>query len=364
MTENYYAVIMAGGGGTRLWPLSRNERPKQMLKLVGDRTLYQVAVDRLADMFPPERILVVTTAQQAEELQSQRPEIPQDNFVLEPGPRGTASAIGLSAVVLQKRDPDAVMAVVTADHYIDHEDRFMDVLKAAYQAAQEDYLVTLGIIPTSPATGFGYIQQGTHLETYNNMDVFHALRFKEKPDRATAAEMLDTEDHTWNSGMFIWKASRVLQEYERQMPDLYQVLEKIEQAWGTPEQAKVVEENWKALKSETIDYGIMEGADQVAVVPARGLGWNDVGSWTALFEVMDVDKDGNVVNCAEYINVGSSNSLVYTNGIQDRLYVTIGVKDLVIVDTGDVMLVCHKDQAQDVRMVVKLLKEKGKNTYL
>lgn len=364
MTENYYAVIMAGGGGTRLWPLSRAKKPKQMLKLVGDRTLYQVAVDRLKALFPSERILVVTTADQAEELRSQRPEIPQDNFVLEPAPRGTASAIGLTAVALQKRDPDAVMCVVTADHYIDHEDRFLDVLKAGYSAAAQNFLVTLGITPTYPATGFGYIQQGTHLETFNDLDVFHALRFKEKPDQAAAQKMLESEDHTWNSGMFIWRVERIMEEYQRQMPELYKALIKIGDAWGGQDQDKVLEKSWTPLKSVAIDYGIMEGAEQVAVIPARGLGWNDVGSWNALFEVMDVDDNGNVVNCAEYINVESANSLVYTNGIQDRLYVTIGIKDLIIVDTGDVLLVCHKDQAQDVRQVVKLLKETGKQAYL
>jgi mannose-1-phosphate guanylyltransferase len=364
MSVNYYAVIMAGGGGTRLWPLSRNKRPKQMLQLLGERTLFQVAVDRIAPLFSLDKILVVTTSEQAVALHKQYPEIPQENFITEPAPRGTASAIGLTAAVLKKRDPSAVMAVLTADHFIEHEDRFIQVLKAAEKTAMDDYLVTLGIHPTFPATGFGYIQQGGYLNAYEEVDVFHAEGFKEKPDLKTAKKLVEGEDHSWNSGMFIWRVEKIMAEFQRQMPDLYAALEEIGAGVDTPKYDEIINRVWLALDNETIDYGIMEGAEKVAVIPAKGLGWNDVGSWNALFDVLPADKDGNIVDSPEYININSQNNLIHLNGKQDRLIVTIGVQDLVIVDTGDVLLICHKDQAQDVRQVVNLLKEKNDRRYL
>ena len=364
MPDNYYAVIMAGGGGTRLWPLSRRETPKQMLALAGGRSLFQIAVDRITDLFPLDRILVVTTAEQAEGLHGQFPEIPKENFILEPAPRGTASAIGLTAVVLQKRDPQAVMAVLTADHYIEDNTKFIQVLKAAEEAAGQNHLVTLGIHPTYPSTGFGYIQQGGYLNTFQGIDVFRALRFREKPALDAAVKMLDSEDHSWNAGMFIWKVDQIMSEFSRQMPALYKTLEKIGSAWGTPEHEQTIQREWASLKNETIDYGIMEGAHNVAVIPAKGLGWNDVGSWSALYEVLPGDEDGNIILCEDHIGINSKNILLRESGNHQRLVVTIGVQDLVIVDTGDVLLVCSKDQAQDVRQVVDLLKEHNRNNYL
>jgi mannose-1-phosphate guanylyltransferase len=364
MSKNYYAVIMAGGGGTRLWPLSRTDRPKQMLNLVGDRTLFQIAVDRLRPMFPPERILVVTAASQAAHLQAQSPELPKENFILEPEPRGTASAIGLTAVVLQKLDPQAIMAVVTADHFIENEKKFLHMLKAAREVAETNYLVTLGIQPTYPSTAFGYIQQGSYLDTFEGVDVFSASRFVEKPDADAAQEYLMGEEHSWNSGMFIWQVEAVMQEFERQMPTLFKVLTKIAASWGTPEQDKVLQKVWPGLYKETIDYGIMENARNVAVIPARGLGWNDVGSWNAMFNILPRGENGNIIRCKNHININAKNTLVFSDDADDRLFVTIGVEDIAIVDTGDVLLVCGKEQAQEVRQVVEKLKQKGQEEYL
>jgi mannose-1-phosphate guanylyltransferase len=364
MSENYYAVIMAGGGGTRLWPLSRTDRPKQMINLVGDRTLFQIAVDRLKPLFPPERILVVTAASQAPHLQAQSPELPKENFILEPQPRGTASAIGLTAVVLQKMNPQAVMAVVTADHFIENEKKFLHMLKAAQEVAESNYLVTLGIQPTYPSTAFGYIQQGNYLDTFEGVDVFSASRFVEKPDIDTAQEYLMREEHSWNSGMFIWQVEAVMQEFERQMPTLFKVLTKIAASWGTPEQDKILQKVWPGLYKETIDYGIMENARNVAVIPARGLGWNDVGSWNAMFNILPRNENGNIFRCKNHINISAKNTLVFSDDADERLFVTIGVEDIAIVDTGDVLLVCGKEQAQEVRQVVDKLKQKGKEEYL
>jgi len=364
MNDHYFAVILAGGGGTRLWPLSRKDKPKQMLKLDGERTLFEVAVDRLLGLFPADRIMVVTSEPQAQTFQTELPEIPVENYVIEPSGRDTAAAIGLAAVALKKRDPQAVMAVVTADHYIEREGRFLHVLRAAGQVAEEGYLVTLGIQPTFPSTGFGYIQQGSYLGTYENIVVFKAGSFKEKPDARKAIEFLEAEDHSWNSGMFIWQVEKVLAEIQRQMPQLNKALEKISAAWGRPEYRDVINKVWSKLDKVSIDFGVMEGAQNVAVIPARGLGWSDVGSWNAVYEVLPKTAEGNVINCTDHISADTSNSLVFANGESDRLIVTLGISDMVIVDTKDVLMVCDKSYAQKVRDVVNQLNEKGKKNYL
>ena len=364
MNDNYYAVIMAGGGGTRLWPLSRRDKPKQMLKLDGERTLFEIAVDRLLGLFPADRIMVVTSGFQAEVFQKEVPEIPAENYIIEPSGRDTAAAIGLAAVALKMRDPESVMAVVTADHYIEREGRFLHVLRTAGQVAEEGYLVTLGIQPTFASTGFGYIQQGSYLGTYENIVVFKAESFKEKPDARKAVEFLEAEDHSWNSGMFIWQVNKVLDEIQRQMPQLNAALEEIAAAWGKPEYQEVLAKVWDKLDKVSIDFGIMEGAQNVAVIPARGLGWSDVGSWNAVYEVLPKTAEGNVVNCADFVSADTLNSLIFANGDSDRLIVTLGVSDMVIVDTKDVLMVCDKEYAQRVRDVVNQLNEKGKKHYL
>lgn len=358
MSEHYYAVIMAGGGGTRLWPLSRQTRPKQMLKLFDDRTLFQTAVDRLGAIFPGDRIFVVTVEEQAKELHTQCPFLPFENFLIEPMPRGTASVVGLAAAVLKKRDPEAIMAVLTADHYIGNEENFRDLLLTGGEVANEGYLVTLGITPTYPSTGYGYIQQGDRLGSFRNRDVYNAVRFKEKPAEEQARQMLEGEDHAWNSGMFVWKVSRILDEFQHQMPELFSALEQIASAWDTPQRREVVNQIWPGIQSETIDYGIMEGAGRVAVIPAADLDWSDVGSWDSLFEVLPPDENGNIVTGGRHMPLDSTGSLIFVND-ESRLVVTIGVSDLVVVDTGDVLLVCPKEKAQKVREVVNLLKQMG-----
>lgn len=364
MSDNSYALIMAGGGGTRLWPLSRQSKPKQMLKLFGDRTLFQISVERLKPLFPVERILVVTSGEMAGDFQEQYPELPHDNYIMEPWPCDTAAAIGLAAVVLQHRDPEAIMTVLTADHFIEYEQRFLNVLSAAHQVAEQGYLVTLGIHPSYPATAFGYIQQGNYLGTFENIVVFHALSFKEKPDQALAEKFIENEDHSWNSGMFIWQIERILAEIEQQLPKLHKGLENIRSAIGTKAYPQVLQKVWKNLDRVSVDVGIMERADRVAVIPARGLGWNDVGSWDTLFDVLQTDESGNIIICDQYINLNGERTLVHQNSGLERLIVTLGVQNLVIVDTGDVLMVCTREQAQNVKEIVNILKEKGKEKYL
>ncbi len=352
--NHYYAVIMAGGGGTRLWPLSRQDRPKQSLPLLGDRTMFQIAVDRLAPLFPPKRILVVTNARYAPDLQRQSPELPAANFILEPGPRGTAPAIALAAQALQQRSPAAVMACLTADHYIGQEARFRDLLAAAAALAEEDYLVTLGIAPTFAATGFGYIQRGAPLGRYGGFEAFRAVRFKEKPAAPEAEAMLADGQHSWNSGMFVWRTARILAEVERQLPALHRVLA------CAAAQPAALPALWAEAPNITIDYGIMEHAAEVAVLPADGLEWNDIGSWEALLDVLPPDADGNVVIGAEHLHTESGAVLVHSsNAHPRRLIATIGLKNMIIVDTDDVLLVCPRERAQEVRALVDQLKQRA-----
>jgi len=356
--DHYYAVIMAGGGGTRLWPLSRKARPKQMLRLIDERSLFQTSVERVDGLFPCDRIYVVTVENQADELREHCPDIPNQNYLIEPMPRGTASVVGLAATAVQKRDPEAVIAILTSDHYIGNEPGFREILAAAYEVAQDDYLVTLGIIPTYPAMGYGYIQQGEWIKKYQGFDAYQVLRFKEKPDESQARLMLESGGHAWNSGMFVWRVDRILEEFARQMPELYSGLQEISHNWGTHQSRATVERIWPRLNEETIDYGIMETASKVAVIPASELKWSDVGSWDSLFDVLPGDQNGNIVMGGQHIGLDTSESLVYVSE-EHRLIVTIGVDDLVVVDTGDVLLVCRKDQAQRVRQVVNQLKKSG-----
>ena len=363
MFEHYYAVIMAGGGGTRLWPLSRKNRPKQMLALGTERSLFQIAVDRLEGIFSPDRIFVVTVGEQAKVLQEQRPEIPVENFLLETMPRGTASVVGLAATVLGKRDPDAVMAVLTADHIIGNLKLFQQILTAAYHVARENYLVTLGISPTFPATGYGYIRKGESLGEYQGLDGFRVLEFTEKPGLSEAERMISSGDYSWNSGMFFWRTDLIIKEISRQMPELFSQLEQIAEAWDTKDQEKTIQKVWPEIKPQTIDFGIMENAEDVAIIPASGLEWNDVGSWEALFDVLAADEDGNIIEGGEGISLDTTNTLVFSHD-NPRTVVTIGAKDLIIVDTGDILMICDRKQAQDVRKVVKRLEEEGRKDLI
>lgn len=357
-----YAVIMAGGGGTRLWPVSRKKRPKQMIPLVEERTLFQATVQRLQGILLPERMLVVTVTEQAEALMAQAPEIPPENFLLEPQPRGTASVVGLAAAVLQRRDPNAVMAVLPSDHYIRNRDLFFLLLRVAADVAKKDYLVTLGITPTYPATVYGYIQRGEALPELFYYPAYRVVRFQEKPDERQAREMLRSGNYSWNSGMFVWRAAAILGEIGRQMPDLKNALDEIMGAWDGPRQGATLQSVWARLKPETVDYGIMEHAEKVAVLPASGLEWSDIGNWDSLFDVLMPDKDGNIVFSSHHVPIETANSLIYGNN-SGRLIVTIGVDNLIIVETDDVLLVCRKDQAPKVRQVVAQLKDSDQQDY-
>ncbi len=354
-----YPVIMAGGTGTRLWPLSRRSFPKQALQLVGGRTFIQHAVDRLLPKFPAEHIFIVTAEEHLKPLSSQVPEIPLENYIIEPEGRGTGPAIGLVAIHLHKQNPGSIMAVLTADHFIEDTAGFRHAIKTGAKIAKENYLVTLGIKPTAPSTGYGYIQQGELLSSTNGFDIFRAERFVEKPQLDAAQKMVDSGAYTWNSGMFIWKTSLILAEFQRQMPKFYKQLQEIEATLGTTEYQETIANIWPQVEKETIDYGVMEGAQKVAVIPVS-IGWVDVGSWASLEQVLPADEAGNIV-LGQHLGIDTKDTLLVSN---DRLITTIGVSGIVIVDTGDAILVCTKEREQDVRTMVKLLEEKGRQDLL
>ena len=356
----YWAIIMAGGSGTRLWPLSREKHPKQSLKLVGNWTMFQHAVYRLEPLFPIDRILVVTRVEYRALLHEQVPQLPDENFILEPEGRGTAPAIGLAAVHLMQRDPNAVMAVLTADHYIENTGLFLEVLKAAETCAGNGYLVTLGIRPTSPSTGYGYIEQDQFLEQVDRIAVYQVHRFIEKPDQDTAFQMVTQGGYSWNSGMFIWQVSRIMHEFEKHMPDLSQALTRIAQCARTTDYPQNLSQIWRQVKKETIDYGVMEKTNQIAVIPVS-IGWVDVGSWTSLDQLHMPDAKGNVWT-APHVAIDTQNTIAVSDC--QKLIATIGVEELIIIDSQDALLVCAKSREQEVKTVVSQLQCEGGNRWI
>jgi mannose-1-phosphate guanylyltransferase len=363
MLGQYYAVIMAGGGGTRLWPLSRKANPKQSLSLFGKRTLFQIAVDRLDGLFSADKILVVTIADQAEQLHMQVPQIPVKNFLIEPMPRGTASVVAMAAAAIQKRDPQGVMAVLTADHYIEGVSAFQTALKAAKTVSEQGLLVTLGVPPAFAGTGYGYLERGAKLCPDEGFDVYELKAFKEKPSEQVAKEFLAHGGYYWNSGMFIWKVEVILQKFKELMPDLYEKLQTLQFEIGVDHSSVHFREVWGSIVPETIDYGIMEKSDRCAVLPVGDIGWSDVGSWDSLFDVIKPDSNGNILINATHVGFNTSNSLIYSSD-PGRLLVTIGMQDVIIVDTGDAVLICPRGQSQKVKDLVAYLKDHQLTPFL
>ncbi|MGC9523672.1 MAG: mannose-1-phosphate guanylyltransferase [Anaerolineae bacterium] len=355
----FHALIMAGGIGTRLWPLSRRANPKQLLRLVDDASMFEHAVARLSPLVPIEQIHVVARADLIDALWAQVPALPRTNFIVEPEGRGTAPAIGLGAIHLLKEDPDAVMAVLTADHHIADVPAFQRALSVAEALAQEGHLVTMGIQPSFPSTGYGYIEQGAATKVVRGLQAYEVEAFTEKPDADRATKMVTSGDYAWNSGMFIWRADRILAEFARQMPRFHEQLAEIADALGTADYEPVLARLWPQVDKQTIDYGIMEGAKDVVVLPVE-IGWSDVGSWASVFDVRPPDEDGNIL-LGEHMAINTTDTLVYGG---DRLIATIGVDDLIIVDTPDALLVCRRGHEQDVKALVDRLRKDGREELL
>jgi len=357
-----YAVIMAGGRGTRFWPRSREKKPKHLLDIVSKRTIIQETVDRIKPLIPTEKILIVTGKRHARELIRQLPEISAANIIIEPVGKNTSACIGLAALHIQKRVPDAVMVVLPSDHAIGDCRKYLEVIRAAAKVAdQEEGLVTIGIIPLSPETGFGYIEQGQSLRNVNGKEVFQVKSIREKPDLLKARKFVQSGKFYWNSGMFIWKASTILKEIERCLPDLYTGLVKIKEVLGTSKEATTIPRVYKGLASISIDYGVMEKADNVLMLPGD-FGWSDVGSWDALWEISAKDNQGNALTGGgSAIFTDTQGALVYS---PKKLVAVVGVKDLIIVETNDALLICKKGSSQDVKKVVDTLEAAKKKKYL
>ncbi len=357
-----YIVILAGGSGTRFWPLSRTALPKQLISITGDRSMLQRTVERVLPL-QPKRILIVTNHVQAAETSRQMVQydsVPID-VIAEPVGRNTAPAIGLAAALIAARDPSGVMVVLPADHFIKNETALRDTLAFAGQAAHSGSLITLGILPSRPETGYGYIE--ADMTAITGQGPFQVKRFVEKPPLDEAVRYLNEGNFFWNSGMFIWRADAILEEMAAYMPSLHAKLEPLRHP-GTADDADLKERIaalYQNLEGVSIDYGVMEKSAKVLMVPVE-MGWSDVGSWSALPEVVEPDSAGTVcINAAGHIVVDSSENLIYADG---RIVATVGVHNLVIVSTADAILVCDRERCQDVKKVVELLGGKGLTEYL
>jgi mannose-1-phosphate guanylyltransferase len=355
-----YAVIMAGGVGTRFWPKSRQTTPKQYLNLIGEKTMIQLSAERLKKLVPKENIFVVSTKEQEPLITSQLDWLEPQQRILEPFGKNTAACIGLAAIHLLNHDADAVMVIMPADHLIRDVKKLVKILRQGTELIEEypESLVTIGIQPRFPATGYGYIQKGEIIQT-NSTTAFKVRAFAEKPSLDIAEKFFSSGEFYWNSGIFIWKAATILDYIEDLMPDLHQGLNTIKAAIGTKKLDAITETVYRQIRSESIDYGVMEQASQVLMIEGD-FDWDDVGSWDAVYDIYKKDKNGNVIQ-GNVISKDIHNSYIQAS---DRVVAAIGVEDLLIIDTPDALLICKREKSQDVKWVVENLKRSGLKHYL
>jgi len=390
--NNVHAIILAGGSGTRFWPLSRETCPKQMLQIVGEDTLLRQTIKRVNGLVPPENIWIVTTEDKAQDikfhLEPLGPMTKGIQFIKEPVGKNTAPAIGLAAIYLNRLSPESLMIVMPSDHAIPDNEKFINDLRIAIEGAIEDHLVTFGIKPNRPETGYGYIK----VENVSKIEL-NGLRkvecFVEKPDIETAKKYVSDGNYFWNSGIFVWKTSKILSEIQTHLPSLYKILKEIESILFEPDQPNKTDKlyyeqqhcstatlqhsnttepknpsalcamHYAEIDPISIDYGIMERSKDVLMVPAT-FQWSDLGSWTALDEIIEKDKGGNILK-GNIIDIESQNSTIFGT---KRLIATIGLKDMVVVDTPDATLVAPKERVQEVRKIVEILKQNGREEHL
>ncbi|MCD4780625.1 MAG: mannose-1-phosphate guanylyltransferase [Candidatus Omnitrophica bacterium] len=347
MKKDIYAVILAGGAGTRFWPKSRQQFPKQFLPIIGNKTLLEMTCERILKKVLPGNVYIVTNKDYRALIQKQiiSYKIPAKNVLYEPVGKNTAPAIAWIAGYLNKMNPDALMMVLPSDHYIRETRAYLKIMQQAIDLAQKDYLVTLGIVPTRPDTGYGYLKVKSTSPSKNQ--VLKVEKFTEKPTLPVAKRFLRAKKYLWNSGMFIWKAAVILDEFERHLPRLHWALSK-----GVSQRG--ISRKWKGLPGVSIDYGILEKAKNVVAVPALKIGWSDLGSWESLYDQLPKDRQGNVLK-GDVLALNARNSFVWS---EKRLVGVIDAEHLIVIDTPDALLVCPRESAQKVRAIIDILKKK------
>ncbi|CAI6083559.1 mannose-1-phosphate guanylyltransferase [Cohnella sp. JJ-181] len=356
-----FATILAGGGGTRFWPLSRQEMPKQLINLSGNDIMLNDTIDRFKHVMPLENTIIVTNSSQAVQLESiMHLSVPAANVLVEPVARNTAASILFAAMHIDRQFGDSLMVVSPSDHHITDVDEFKKTLTEACTVAEEtDKMITIGIKPTFPSTGYGYISHASSPMRTEPCQVYEVSEFVEKPSFAIAQSYLSSGNYLWNSGIFVWKTSVIIDNFKRYLPRLYHAMLPFATCEDEERRMDIIQAIYPALHSTSIDYGILERSVDVAVIPGN-FGWNDIGSWDALGAIIPPDEYGNIVK-AEHLGIQTRDSIVYGD---ERLIATIGIEGLIIADTKDALLICAKDRAQDVKDIVVLLKNKGMTEYV
>ncbi|OQA04608.1 MAG: Mannose-1-phosphate guanylyltransferase 1 [bacterium ADurb.Bin400] len=358
-----YAVIMAGGQGTRLWPVSRKKLPKQLQRLASNKSLIQETYDRLSPIFPDDRIVVSTTPEYASEIKMQLPQIPEKNYVLEPFANGNAAACGLVSAVLNERDKDSSAVFLPADHAIKNAEQFQNILEFADRLISDypNHIITIGIEPTKPDTGLGYIQIGKELDVEeDNLRAFKVKRFVEKPSLDRAKRYVSSWQYLWNAGMFVWRTDHILDLFNSYMPETKKVLDRIVGHWDKDDREVVLAAEYDKTENTSVDYGIMEKTKDILVVPGD-FGWSDIGSWGTLFELLAEINDARVISRGHHLSCNDENCLVFAN---DKLVATVGLEDTVVIDTEDALLICNRHKAHQVKDLLTQLKEQNKEEYL
>ncbi|SFE86348.1 mannose-1-phosphate guanylyltransferase [Paenibacillus algorifonticola] len=353
-------VIMAGGKGERFWPKSRTHLPKQFLNISGNKSMIQQSIERLELLIPISQIFIVTNELYAELLKAQIPHLPHDNIIIEPVGRNTAPCIGLASLIIESKYSDSTMIVIPSDHIIQNETGFIDILKTAAKLANDgDNLITLGIEPTYPETGYGYIESTGIEQTVNDVKVYKVNKFVEKPNKEVAESYLEAGNFYWNSGIFVWRTEVIRKYIQQLMPEVHDILETMKYALGGMNAKEIIAELFVKMPDQSIDYGIMEKAEEIFVIPCL-FGWDDVGSWTALERIDELDENGNVIK-GNILNLDTKRCIIESNG---KLIATLGIEDLIIVDTEDVTLICTKEKAQEVKLLLKELRMQKLEQYL
>ncbi len=363
--EHYYSVILAGGVGKRFWPLSRKKHPKQLLDIVGNKSMINLTIDRLKIINDLDHIFIMTNKEQAKMIMAQNKTLTEDNFIIEPSGKNTAPAIGLAAMHLLKKDPDAVMGLFPADHLITDLNKFSVTIKAAIEAAKSTKtLFTFGVRPTYPATGYGYIQVDKDVEytgsvVPENTQIFNSKTFAEKPDPNTAKLFLKSGEFFWNSGMFVWKAQVILDKINRFLPEIGRILHEIGDLMGTPQYDRQINKKWKTITPISIDYGVLEQSSRINVVIAE-FDWNDVGSWDTVYKIEEKDKNKNVFR-SKGMMLRSSGNYIYSNNLK---IFGLGVKNLVIVENEGALLILPRSEAENIKEIVDSLPFIGEEELL